>query len=106
MALRISPVLGANLSTWGRTPFPFRMSRFSALLYIVYSFVVGVFLLFLPWKDLWDNNYFVYRYPGLRPILGNPFLKGAVLGLGIVNIVIGCQELAILRKRFRPRGPQ
>ena len=76
---------------------------FWRLLYILYSLEVGVVLLFLPWLSLWENNYLLYRYPDLRPVVANPFLKGAVLGLGIVNIIIGLAEIVGFR---RSRGPQ
>ena len=71
------------------------------LLYILYSLEVGVLLLFLPWLPLWENNYLVYLYPKLQPLVANPFFKGAVLGLGIVNILIGIQEIAYLRTKNR-----
>lgn len=71
------------------------------ILYIIYSLEVGVFLLFLPWLQIWDNNYLLYRYPGIRPIIANSFLKGAVLGLGIVNLLIGIQEVIDFRRNFR-----
>ena len=67
--------------------------------YIIYSFMVGGFLLVLPWMPFWDDNFIVYYFPHIRPIVSNPFLKGAVLGLGIVNILIGLQEIATLWKR-------
>ena len=71
------------------------------LLYILYSLEVGVFLMFLPWLTIWENNYLLYLYPDIRPVMANAFLKGAVLGLGIVNIVIGIQEIALFRRRPR-----
>jgi len=61
--------------------------------YITYSLWVGVFLLYLPWLKIWDNNYLLYMYPQIRAFVSNPFLKGAVLGLGIVNILIGFHEI-------------
>ena len=76
------------------------------LLYIVYSLEVGGFLLFLPWLNIWDHNYLVYRYPLIRPIVANAFLKGAVLGLGIVNILIGIQEIASFRKSCKSYFPK
>ena len=79
----------------------FRMAWVWRILYIVYSLEVGCFLLILPWWNIWDNNYLVYVYPQIRPIVSNPFLKGAVLGLGVVNIVIGIQEVVLLWKRPR-----
>jgi hypothetical protein len=71
------------------------------ILYILYSLEVGVFLLFLPWLGIWDNNYLLYRFPTIRPIVANSFLKGAVLGLGIVNIMIGIQEVVQFRRSLR-----
>ncbi len=71
------------------------------VLYILYSLEVGVFLLFLPWLWIWENNYLLYLYPKLRPLIANSFFKGAVLGLGIVNILIGIQEIAYFRKTCR-----
>jgi hypothetical protein len=76
----------------------FGLGWFWQVLYILYCLEVGVFLLFLPWMSLWDTNYLVYLYPKLRPILANPYLKGAVLGLGIVNVLIGIQEIAQFKK--------
>jgi hypothetical protein len=76
----------------------FGLGWFWQVLYILYCLEVGVFLLFLPWMSLWDANYLVYLYPKLRPILANPYLKGAVLGLGIVNVLIGIQEIAQFKK--------
>jgi hypothetical protein len=72
------------------------------ILYILYCLEVGVFLIFLPWLSIWDNNYLVYRYPSMQQILANPFFKGGVLGLGIVNVLIGISEIAQLRKS--PKG--
>jgi hypothetical protein len=74
------------------------MAWIGHIIYILYSLEVGIFLLFLPWQDIWDNNYLLYQYPQIRPVVVNSYFKGAVLGLGIVNIMIGIQEIAHLRK--------
>lgn len=73
------------------------------LLYILYSLEVGVFLVFLPWLAIWENNYLLYLFPDFRPLVANSYLKGAVLGLGVVNIVIGIEEIGLFRKRSRRR---
>jgi hypothetical protein len=77
---------------------------FWKLLYILYSLEVGVILLFLPWFGVWENNYLLFKFPGLRPIVSNPFLKGAVLGLGIVNIIIGLSEIVRFRRDANTYG--
>ncbi|MBZ5495173.1 MAG: hypothetical protein LAP85_02130 [Acidobacteriia bacterium] len=73
---------------------------------VVYWLVVGGVLILLPWTDFWHNNYLLYRFPGLRPFMLNPFLKGAILGLGVVDVLIGLQEIVRFRKgsgAFVPR---
>jgi len=105
MALRISSTTRTAPETLGKCSSPVSMGFLWTPLYIVYSFVVGTFLLVLPWMTIWDNNYIVYHFPSIRSIVSNSFLKGAVLGLGIVNILIGFQEIAILWKRARTQIP-
>ena len=71
------------------------------IIYILYSLEVGIVLLFLPWQAIWDNNYILFMCPALRPIVANPFLKGGVLGLGIVNLLIGIQEIGLFSKNSK-----
>ena len=53
-------------------------------------------LIVLPWSGFWDRNYFSSAWPGLRPILTNNFVRGAVTGLGVVNLFAGLVDLAML----------
>jgi len=71
------------------------------LLHITYWLAAGSFLILFPWQAKWGNNSLLYRFPSLRPVMSNPFLKGAVLGLGFVNLLIGFQEIAHFRKSSR-----
>ncbi len=80
-----------------------RRSWFWHVLYIMYCLEVGGFLLFLPWLGIWENNFLLYRYPKFRPFVANAFLKGAVLGLGLVNILIGIQEIVHFKRKHFPR---
>ncbi len=77
------------------------MAWIRRIFYILYSLEVGIFLLMLPWMAFWDNNFLVFYYPRIRPVVGNPFIKGAVLGLGIVNIMIAIHEISLLRKNVK-----
>jgi hypothetical protein len=74
------------------------LSCILSFVYILYSLEAGIFLVCLPWLRFWENNYVLYLYPQLRPIVANPFFKGAVLGLGIGNLLIGIQEIVHFRK--------
>ncbi len=64
------------------------MTRALRFLLILLCFEIGVTLVFVPWSAFWERNYFLNRYPGLLPILLNPFFRGAVTGLGVLDIFI------------------
>ena len=66
------------------------------LVYIAFFLEVGLLLLVLPWSSFWDRNYFAETWPGLRPFLTNNFVRGAVSGLGLVNLVAGFADLAVM----------
>ena len=55
---------------------------------------IGLLLVVLPWSAFWERNYFVYAWPAFGPVLTNNFLRGAVSGLGVVNLFAGFAELA------------
>jgi hypothetical protein len=63
-------------------------------------FELGVILLFLPWLPVWESNYFPGHYPALRPYLLHPSLRGAITGLGALDIILAA-DLARRRMRMR-----
>jgi hypothetical protein len=70
---------------------------FRRFLYVVFFVQVGLLLIVMPWwPALWEHNYFVLAWPPLRPVLTNNFVRGAVSGLGLVNLVAGFADLALL----------
>lgn len=48
------------------------------------------------WPALWDQNYFASTWPTLRSILTNNFVRGAVTGLGLVNLAAGVTDLGTI----------
>ena len=48
----------------------------------------GLVLILLPWSNLWDANYYLYQYPTLGLLLKNAYLRGAVSGLGFLNVLL------------------
>ena len=50
----------------------------------------------LPWSGFWDQNYFAESFPALKDFLTNNYTRGAVSGLGIVNLFAGFAELAFV----------
>jgi hypothetical protein len=53
-------------------------------------------LILIPWSTFWEHNYFADAIPGLDALLGNRFVRGAVSGLGLVNVLAGLGELVDL----------
>ncbi|PYR21334.1 MAG: hypothetical protein DMF98_22360 [Acidobacteria bacterium] len=67
------------------------------LLYVVFFVQVGLLLIVLPWwPAFWDHNYFAFAWPWLQPLLANNFVRGAVSGLGLVNLFAGFADLALV----------
>jgi len=76
------------------------MSFLLRLLIALLCFQLGVLLVFVPWSAFWERNYFLERFPELIPYLLNPFVRGAITGLGLLDIVIAGGVLL----RRRPPG--
>jgi hypothetical protein len=66
------------------------------LVYVAFFLEVGLLLVVLPWSTFWDNNYFVLKWPAIRPFLTNHFVRGGVTGLGGVNLAAGFVDLSLV----------
>lgn len=62
------------------------------LLSALSSLLVGIVLLVAPWTVLWDGNVLLQPSSWLRGVLLSPFARGAVSGLGLVNILLAVDE--------------
>ncbi len=61
--------------------------------WILTSLLVGVLLVFAPWSPwLWESNWLLQFWPGLRTPLLSPFVRGAVTGLGLVNVLVALHD--------------
>lgn len=63
------------------------------LLLTALFFEAGLVLLLVPWSGFWEQNYFVQAWPALESIITNNFVRGAVSGLGLVNMLAGLAEI-------------
>lgn len=59
---------------------------------VVSSLLVGAVLVWTPWTDLWESNYFLGADSALRGWVLSAFTRGAVTGLGLINIVLALVE--------------
>lgn len=54
---------------------------------------VGLVLALAPWSAYWERNYFAESIPLLHAIITNNFMRGAVTGIGLVNVGAAVAEL-------------
>jgi len=78
------------------------VERLTVIFFIILCFLLGSYLIFAPWDMLfgpWADNFllaFVAGKSGLPAIqnaVASTWARGAVTGLGVLNIVIGVWEI-------------
>jgi hypothetical protein len=65
----------------------------AALLSITSSLLVGLVLVVAPWTSLWESNWMLQPWPVLRILLLSGFTRGAISGLGLVNVLVALADL-------------
>ena len=75
--------------------------KLSAVVFITFCLEVGFFLLVFPWTDAWDGNYFSTFIPEWHGFWVNMYLRGAISGVGVVNLYISFLEMFRLRRFAR-----
>ena len=77
------------------------MTLVRRVLWVVLFLEVGLLLAVVPWSIYWDRNYFTQAMPWLRPAIGNNYVRGAVSGLGIVNLVAALVDAVSLGRAVK-----
>ena len=75
--------------------------KMSAVVFITFCLEIGLFLLIFPWTEYWDGNYFSSLMPQMKNYWDNLYVRGAVSGLGVVNLYISFVETFRLRRFAR-----
>ncbi len=88
-------------------------SRLSVIFYIILCLEIGIVLTVLPWVPHgwlglsdWSNNYFLLLAAhkagyGVQRIVASGWVRGAVSGIGILNLGMGVWELINFRQTVR-----
>jgi hypothetical protein len=87
-------------------------SKLTVLFYIILCLEVGIVLTFVPWfhpfglSDWADNFFLVYAanrtgLQGLQNAVSSGWVRGAVTGLGVLNLLIAFWEIAHFRQTVR-----
>lgn len=89
-------------------PGPSWFQRLSSVLFIIFCFELGLFLLIYPWTDGWTDNYFAWAIPGSamtqwHAFWANRYIRGCISGVGVVNLWIAVAEVFRLFSRRRPQ---
>lgn len=59
----------------------------------MYLLEAGLLLVVVPWTVFWERNFFVERVPAVSTITLNPFVRGAISGIGLVCLLAAFAEL-------------
>jgi hypothetical protein len=76
-----------------------RTPRLLRLCFAIFTFEIGLFLAVFPWVEIWSTNYFSGWIPQLGNVWDDPYFRGAITGLGLVNIYVACAEVLRLFRR-------
>lgn len=81
-----------------KPPGPGWFQRLSLILFVIFCFELGLFLLVYPWTEGWSGNYFASAVPDRMVSVwhewwDNEYVRGAVSGVGVLNVWIAITEL-------------
>jgi hypothetical protein len=90
----------------------FMSAKLTVIFYIILCLEAGIALTFLPWAHPfgigdWGDNYFLLYvvrktgFEGLQYAVASGWVRGAVTGLGILNLAIAFWELTHFRQTVR-----
>jgi hypothetical protein len=79
---------------------PVWLQRLFAITYVIFCVTLGVWLVVLPWSGFWFDDGWVARWPFVERWLQHGFARGAVSGIGLIDIWLGILEA--IRYHDRP----
>ena len=78
---------------------PVWLQRVFIVVYVLFCIELGLVLIVLPWTRYWFSDGFLLQWPGLQHMLQQGFVRGAVSGLGLLDIWLGIVEAVRYRDR-------
>ncbi len=79
------------------------VEKLTVIFFIVLCLLLGFYLILAPWDTLfgrWGENYLLAYlsdrsgYPAIRTTVASNWFRGAITGLGVLNLVIAFWEAA------------
>jgi len=71
--------------------------RVQAVVFILFCLEIGVVLVLFPWSQSWERNYLFSLAPGWSDLFSSGYFRGAISGIGVVNVWIALSEAWRLR---------
>jgi len=72
---------------------PVWLARAMMVVFVAFCVEVGLILVAVPWiPHLWHENSLLVPYPGVRAFLAQDFVRGAVTGIGLLDLWLGVSE--------------
>ena len=71
---------------------PVWLQRVFAVVYVLFCMVLGMILITMPWKGDWFDSGLISNWPGVQAILQHGFVRGAISGLGLIDLWLGVSE--------------
>jgi hypothetical protein len=78
---------------------PLWLQRLFTFVYVLFCMTLGMTLVRLPWTEGWFEDGLVAGWPTVQHFLHQGFVRGAVSGLGLIDIWIGVLEVIHYRAR-------
>ncbi|HEY7911171.1 MAG TPA: hypothetical protein VIG62_04580 [Blastocatellia bacterium] len=84
-------------------------SKLTLVFFILICLEIGILLVLLPWVQdpAWDENYLLVviadkmNMPFVADVMRSGYARGAVTGLGLLNILMGVWEIVHFKKTTR-----
>ena len=83
---------------------PVWLQRILVSIYVLFCMTLGMALVTLPWIGNWFDEGLVAQWPALQHVLQLGFVRGAISGLGFIDIWVGVLE-AVNYRDHRPPAP-
>ncbi|MEQ1884468.1 MAG: hypothetical protein ABL967_05355 [Bryobacteraceae bacterium] len=76
-------------------------TRIWAICFTIFCLEIGAFLTIFPWLQSWELNHFPTMFPAFLDLWTDAYFRGAVSGLGVVNLMIAAVQANHLLRSWR-----
>ena len=68
------------------------------VVFVLFFLEIGIILTWCPWTKIWTQNSILMSFPTVRSFLMKNFVRGAISGVGLVNLWMGVAEAVRYRE--------